>query len=95
MTTGTGDGTNEDERDIKPRREFPFEKVFNQSSKPRFFVKGEKLEWVKFLIRVRLKKGLERWLGWNLNEMDNHSDRVIEEEILLDLRKDRDGRFAL
>ncbi|GAA5976071.1 hypothetical protein JCM5350_000303 [Sporobolomyces pararoseus] len=97
LTTGTGDGTNEDERDIKPRREFLFETVFNRKrSKPlKFFVKGQRCRWFEFLFKIRLKKGIERWLGWNLNELDNHSDRVIEEEILLDLRKDRDGRFAL
>ncbi|GAA5907037.1 uncharacterized protein JCM6883_006120 [Sporobolomyces salmoneus] len=87
LTAGTGDGTNEDDRDIRARRGFLFEEAFERPRPP--FTAGQRWEATKFFFEVRLKRGAKRWLGWTLNETD-HRKRG-EDEILLDLRKGKEG----
>ncbi|GAA6064386.1 hypothetical protein JCM10212_002919 [Sporobolomyces blumeae] len=89
LTAGTGDGTNEDDRDIRTRPTFRFEEAFERA-RPRF-VRGRRREAVRYFATVRIKEGLVDWLGWNPSERRGVAE---EAEVLLDLRKDRDGWSA-
>ena len=88
ITAGTGDGTNEDDRDIRARRNFLFEQAFDRPRPP--FSSGQRMDAVKYFFTVRVKKGTKKWLGWTLNETD-HRQRGFEDEILFDLREGKEG----
>jgi len=95
LTTGTGDGTNEDDRDIRTRRIFLFERVLFEEPRVEF-EKGQRWKFLEYFVKVRIGKGIKRWLGWTLNEFDDDHKRggrggKETEEILLDLKRAERG----
>ncbi|GAA6010574.1 hypothetical protein JCM11491_002978 [Sporobolomyces phaffii] len=97
LTAGTGDGTNEDDAYIRSRRAFLFEQLWVEEPRPAF-VAGRRREWLEHLVRVRLRRGVSRWLGWTLNETNTGERRkrgresgTDADEVLLDLKRGREG----